>query len=107
MTNGSDSVEIEKKEETNKNYSYSNVSKLPNPKNWPGQSSILVTSSIRAPYVHYSTSNNDEKLNILPCNGEIIYINSPLFHGKILSRIRNNSFDPQDQQFSQKQPMSW
>jgi len=84
--------------------SYFHESKLPSPEHWPYQSPILITSSIRAPYINY---NCDARENIsgtgngicimkehyepffLPVDGQVIFFQGPLFSGRIVSRVRD------------------
>ena len=71
--------------------SYFHESALPDPDRWPENSPVFVTASRRAPDISYKlhTCNSEGTVAPFPLNGSVVPFSGPMFHGKIVSRIRD------------------
>ena len=94
---GVDQASMEREKENF--YAYSKLSNIPHVDNWPSDSHILVTGSVRAPNVvyeieppsHLHISENKHLTSYpqtLPTDGSVIRFNGPLFEGNIVHRVR-------------------
>ncbi len=71
--------------------SYYHQSKIPPLKDWPRGSSIYVCASRRAPEIKYDLQQLEDK-NFsppFPLDGTPVRFESPIFQGKIASRVKN------------------
>ena len=72
--------------------SYFVQSKIPHPTKWTDNSSLYVNSSIRGGQISYHLpSRNDGCTASFPLNGKVVTFCGPLFQGKIVSRVKDES----------------
>ena len=75
---------------------YAQESNLPTYEQWPSESPLIVVPSIRAKDVEFDigessccTTTDSSSSSTLPLDGRVVHFSSPLFEGKMVSRVRD------------------